>query len=72
MNTPEVSEKKPLSAGQLEQYHRDGFIVVENLLSADEMAGLQERVQEYTHGGRPPGAIKIQVEPSLQPARYAG
>jgi phytanoyl-CoA hydroxylase len=55
-----------LSAEQLEAYHRDGYIVVEDLLTSEEVDSLRSRLREYTHGGRPPTGLAIQVEPRIQ------
>lgn len=55
-----------LTGGQLDAYHRDGFIVVEDLISQDELQGLKDRLHEYTHGGRPSDQLKIQIEPRVQ------
>lgn len=51
---------------QLAAYERDGFIVVEDLVTANEVAALRERVREYTHGGRRTDALMVQVEPRVQ------
>src|SRR5687768_7138743 len=55
-----------LSPDQLEQYRRDGFIVVEDLLTPEEVEALRSRVREYTHGGRQRGKIEVQVEPRVE------
>ena len=55
-----------LTADQLAAYQRDGYVVVEDLLSPDEVEGLRDRLSEYTHGGRPGNGIKIQIEPRIQ------
>jgi len=55
-----------LSPEQLEAYHRDGYLVVEGLVPPEEVAALGARVREYTHGGRDPGSIEVQVEPRIQ------
>lgn len=55
-----------LAAEQLESYEQNGYIVVEDLLSAEEVEGLRNRLREYTHGGRPLGSIRTQVEPRVQ------
>ena len=55
-----------LTADQLEAYHRDGYVVVEDLLPAAEVDALRERVREYTHGGRPWQGIKVQIEPRIE------
>jgi phytanoyl-CoA hydroxylase len=60
-----------LTPEQLEAYARDGYVVVEDLLSADEVAGLRERVREYTHGGRPWNGIKVQIEPRVERGELA-
>ncbi|CAN5413028.1 N/A [soil metagenome] len=55
-----------LTADQLEAYNRDGYVVVEDLLPPAEVDALRERVHEYTHGGRPWGGIKVQIEPRIE------
>jgi ectoine hydroxylase-related dioxygenase (phytanoyl-CoA dioxygenase family) len=55
-----------LSHAQLDQYQRDGFIVVEDLLTREEVAALQTRLREYTHGGRDHSRLVIQIEPRVQ------
>lgn len=55
-----------LTVTELEAYQRDGYVVVEDLLAAEEVAALRERVREYTHGGRPLNGIKVQVEPRVE------
>jgi phytanoyl-CoA hydroxylase len=51
---------------QLAAYHRDGYLVVENLVSPDEVEALRKRLREYTHEGRPLGSISVQSEPRVQ------
>lgn len=60
-----------LTPEQLAAYHQDGFVVVEDLVSSAELEGLRERLREYTHGGRDPGEIDIQVEPRIQRGELA-
>lgn len=55
-----------LTPEQLEAYHRDGYIMVENLLPAEDVEALGNRLQEYTHGGRPWGGLRVQIEPRIQ------
>jgi len=55
-----------LTPTQLEAYQRDGYIVVEDLLSPPEVAALQQRLRDYTHGGRSQEALSIQIEPRVQ------
>ncbi len=47
-------------------YHRDGYVLVEDLLSVQEVTALRERIADYTHGGRPWGALQVQFEPRVQ------
>ncbi len=54
-----------LSDTQLEFYHREGYIVVEDLVPPEFVDALRERVREYTHGGRPTKGIQVQVEPRI-------
>ena len=57
---------KQLTPEQLEAYRRDGYIAVEDLVSPSEVEELGRRLREYTHGGRSPGEIRIQVEPRVE------
>jgi len=54
------------SPEQLAAYRRDGYILVEDLLSTAEVAALSERLREYTHGERPRGGLAVQIEPRVQ------
>ena len=60
-----LDEPRQLTDDELSAYDRDGFAIVENLLSPDEAAALQDRVREYTHGGRATKKLRIQVEPRV-------
>ena len=55
-----------LTDEQLDHYRTEGFVIVEDLVSEAELAGLQERLREYTHGGRSRERIKVQVEPRVR------
>lgn len=55
-----------ITAQALEAYHRDGYIVVEDLVTDEELAGLRARLRDYTHGGRAADALRIQIEPRIQ------
>ena len=55
-----------LSAEQPIAYQRDGYLVVEDLISTDEVTALRGRIQAYTHGGRPQENLTIQIEPRIQ------
>lgn len=56
-----------LSEAELQQYENLGYVVVENLITQEELAGLRERLRDYTHNGRPaPDPIKFQVEPRIR------
>ena len=50
---------------QLHHYRTAGFVIVKDLVSESELAGLQERLREYTHGGRSRTGLKVQVEPRV-------
>ncbi len=55
-----------LTDGEFEQYQREGYLVVENVLSPDETQQVKERLREYTHGEREPESFKSQIEPSVE------
>ncbi len=55
-----------LTPEQLEAYHRQGYVVVEGLVSSVEVEALRNRLREYTHDGRPLGSIRVQIEPRIQ------
>jgi ectoine hydroxylase-related dioxygenase (phytanoyl-CoA dioxygenase family) len=61
-----LSEPRPLNDDELSAYARDGFVIVENLLPADEVSALQQRLHDYTHGDHPTEKLRIQVEPRVQ------
>jgi len=55
-----------LTSEQLDSYARDGYVVVEDLLTQAEVGALRERIHEYTHGGKPWEGIKVQIEPRIE------
>jgi phytanoyl-CoA hydroxylase len=55
-----------VTPAQQEAYQRDGYLVVEELLTPAEVDALRERVRAYTHGGRPWDGIKVQIEPRIE------
>lgn len=60
------TETTKLTESELESYQDNGCIVVEDLVSPDELKRLQQRVHEYTHGGRSAHApIRFQTEPRV-------
>jgi phytanoyl-CoA hydroxylase len=61
--TVRYSEIEP--SAFVEAYNRDGYVLVEDLVPADEVAGLGERLREYTHGGREPRGLRMQTEPRV-------
>ena len=54
-----------LTDQQLESYDRYGYIVVEDLVPQEQVENLRRRLQDYTHGDRPRGNIRMQVEPRV-------
>lgn len=55
-----------LSDGQFEQYQTDGYLVVEDALSAETLERVMDRLREYTHGDREPEAFDSQLEPRVE------
>jgi ectoine hydroxylase-related dioxygenase (phytanoyl-CoA dioxygenase family) len=55
-----------LSEAQLDQYQRDGFCLIDDVLSSREIASIQQRLAEYVTGARDvPETIAMQVEPKV-------
>jgi len=57
---------KQITADQLEAYHENGFIIIEDLLHEGDVKSLRSRLREYTHGSRSTNRLAIQVEPRVQ------
>ena len=55
-----------LTEEQLQSYQRDGFVLIENLISEDLLNKLRERLRDYTHGGLQNEKLKMQVEPRVK------
>ena len=60
-----------LTPDQLDAYHRDGYLHVEDLVTPDELTSLRNRLRAYTHEDRPAEALKIQIEPRVQRGELA-
>ena len=60
-----------LSVEQQAAYQRDGYILVEDLLTPAEVDDLRNRLRVYTHGGRPSGNLRVQTEPRIQRGEIA-
>ncbi len=54
-----------LTDQQLESFNREGYIVVEDLVPQEQVENLRRRLQDYTHGDRPRGKIRVQAEPRV-------
>ena len=65
--TPSVAMTRAieLTDRQLADYRSEGFVVIENLVSDSQLRALQERLREYTHGGRSHERITVQTEPRV-------
>ncbi len=55
-----------LTEDQLETYQRDGYLIVEDLVSSEEAEALRNRVREYTHGDRPTDHLQVEIEPKIR------
>lgn len=62
----------PLTDEQFEQYQRDGYVVVEGVLSADEVSTLKTRLREYVRGDREERTFDRMLEPSVDPEEFEG
>ena len=67
-----LKEPRLLNDEELAAYRRDGFVVVENLLSAEEVASLQTRLREYSHGGRSREKLRVWIEPRVERGEMSG
>ena len=61
-----LKEPRLLTDDELAAYRSDGFVVVENLLSAEDVAGLQTRLREYTHEDRSTEKVRVWIEPRIE------
>jgi phytanoyl-CoA hydroxylase len=56
-----------LTPQQIEQYHRDGFLVFEELFRPDEVTALLSRLEDLVRERVPcPEGVRMQVEPAVQ------
>jgi ectoine hydroxylase-related dioxygenase (phytanoyl-CoA dioxygenase family) len=56
-----------LTPSQVEAFREDGYLIVENVLSADELAAMRQRADEIAQGALPEGSrIRRQVEPAVE------
>ena len=56
---------RTLSDSELDRYQRTGYLHVPDLVPKQEVQALGARLHEYTHGDRPAGDLRIQVEPRV-------
>jgi phytanoyl-CoA hydroxylase len=59
-----------LSDGQFEQYQRDGYVVVEDLLSDRTIDRLESRIEEYVAGERSESQFSRMLEPDVDPDAF--
>jgi len=61
-----------LTDEQFEQYQTDGYVVVEDVLSEEEVAAIRTRLREYVRGDRETSGFERMLEPSVDPADFEG
>src|SRR5687768_7615288 len=55
-----------LTTAQVEEFQRNGFLAVQNVLTPDELAAMRQRAEEIARGELPEGSrITRQVEPAI-------
>ena len=55
-----------LTAAQVEEFQRNGFLAIQNVLTPDELAAMRQRADEIARGELPEGSrITRQVEPAV-------
>ncbi|MFB6101128.1 MAG: phytanoyl-CoA dioxygenase family protein [Haloplanus sp.] len=59
-----------LSDRQFEQYQREGYVVVEKLLSEREVERVKDRIQEYVVGERTETQFSRMLEPDVEPSAF--
>src|SRR5579871_238624 len=65
--TPDSAGMAALSAEQRRQAERDGYVIVEGLLSPEECRAYAERLGAYARGERPlPPGLALQREPRVE------
>ena len=57
---------------QFEQYQRDGYLVVEDVVGPDEVATIEDRLRQYVRGERTEDEFERMLEPSIDPAAFDG
>jgi phytanoyl-CoA hydroxylase len=56
-----------LTPAQVEQFHEQGFLILERVLEPDELEAMRRRAEEIASGALPEGSgIKRQVEPGIE------
>jgi ectoine hydroxylase-related dioxygenase (phytanoyl-CoA dioxygenase family) len=55
-----------ITSEQQAAYRKNGYLVIEDLISPEETQSLRQRIREYTHGGRSADALTVQIEPRVQ------
>ena len=56
-----------LTASQIDEFKRNGFLIIENVLTPDELAAMRQRTDEIARGELPSNSrITRQVEPAIQ------
>src|SRR4051794_38435954 len=55
-----------LTDAQQAAYERDGYLLVEDLITSETVQALNERVRDYTHGGRSTDGLYVQTEPRVE------
>ncbi|WP_200840417.1 phytanoyl-CoA dioxygenase family protein [Natrialba sp. INN-245] len=61
-----MSSISTLSDEQFEQYQRQGYVVLEDALSAETVERVRSRLREYTHGDREREGFTSQLEPAVE------
>ncbi len=55
-----------LTAAQFEQYQREGYVVLEDLLSPEQVGRVKTRLREYVTGEREETAFSRMLEPAVE------
>jgi phytanoyl-CoA hydroxylase len=71
MDIAPAAIQPPLTAGEIAQYRRDGYVVLRNLLGPNHIAACKQELTDLAFGRIPAGDTKLMFETGIDVARLA-